>query len=214
MTHSPWPKPVWRPTHQVSTDSPLYSCSLKFITSRDSSASRCSHTGWPLSSRITHPSWLGWASSGPFFGATKTRPGATFSGLVVTVITGGRRSGRERNLHVCPTGDEAAVALALGSGSQPSVPPSAASAAPPAVACKNLRRVILGFKTPPLSRYLPGLRTSPLELRKLHHFVSHFAPGRNVSARRTLQRRGASLSHHEVDEPARHVDALAELLAF
>ena len=90
-------------------------------------------------------------------------------------MTGGRRSGRERKLHVCPTGDEAAVALALGSGSQPSVPPSAASAAPPAVACKNLRRVILGFKSPPLSRYHPGLRASLLELRKLHHFVSLFA---------------------------------------
>src|SRR5215218_8545859 len=176
MTHSPWPKPVWRPTHQVKTGSPLYSCSLKFITSRDSSDSRCSHTGWPTSSRITHPSWLGWASSGPFFGATKTRPGAIFFGGVVTVITGGRRSGRERKLHVRPTGDEAALALALGSGSQPSVPPSAASAAPPAVARKNLRRVILGFKSPPLSRYRPGLCASLLELRKLHHFVSHFAP--------------------------------------
>jgi hypothetical protein len=37
------------------------------------------------------------------------------------------------------------------------VPPSAASATPPAVACKNLRRVILGFKSPPLSGYRPGL---------------------------------------------------------
>src|SRR5918994_1705764 len=161
MTHSPWPKPVWRPTHQVSTVSPLYSCLLKFITSRDSSASRCSHTGCPSLSRITHPSWLGWASSGPFFGATKTRPGEVSPGGWVTVMTGGRRSGRERKLHVCPTGDEAAVARALGSGSQPSVPPNAASAAPPAVACRNLRRVILGFKSPPLSRYHPDLRQPP-----------------------------------------------------
>src|SRR5919112_549665 len=184
MTHSPWPKPVWRPTHRVKTGCPLYSCSLKFITSRDWSASRCSHTGWILSSRITHPSWLGWASSGPFFGATKTRPGAVFLGGVVTVITGGRRSGRERKLHVCPTGDVAAVPLALGSGSQPTVTPSAASAALPAVALKNVRRVILGSKPPPLSRYRPGLRARLPELRKLHHFVSHFAPGRAGSSGR------------------------------
>jgi hypothetical protein len=96
-------------------------------------------------------------------------------GGVVTLITGGSRSGRERKFYALPTGDEAAVARTLGSLSQPRVPPSAASPTPPAVACKNLRRVNLGFKSPPLSRYYPGLRANLLELRKLHHFRSLFA---------------------------------------
>jgi hypothetical protein len=130
----------------------LYVCALKFMTSISSFCKRRSHTGCPSLSRIMHPSCPGPASSGPFFGAMKMRPGAVSRACVVTSMTGGRRSGRERKFHTCPAAD-AALARARGAGSQPRVPPSATHAAPPPAACRNLLRVNSMLKAAPLSRY-------------------------------------------------------------
>src|SRR5215210_5840744 len=199
MTYSPWPKPVWRPTHQVSTGSPLYVCILKFITSRSSSCRRRSHTGCPSLSRIMHPSCPGPASSGPFFGATKTYPGAISGDVKFTSMTGGWRSGRDRKPHGCPNGDDEADALALGTESQP---PSAINAAPPVAACRNLRRVILGFNSLPLSRPCPGFLPDFLALRKVHYFRPLFVramfrakpPGHRVDFRGAFEAVGNILS--------------------
>lgn len=100
---------------------------------------------------MRQPSCPGPDSPGPLFGAQKTYPGAVSCACVVTLMTGGLRSGREWKAHVlspCAVGAFAlAVALARVSGSQPRVPPSATHAAPAVAAPRNLRRVIFSFKS-------------------------------------------------------------------
>src|SRR5918998_1151076 len=102
-------------------------------------------------------------------------------------MTGGWISGRARKFHACPAGADAAVARARGAGSQPRVAPSTTHAAAPPAACRNLLRVNLELKSAPLSRSCTG------------YFFTHLPE---------------VLSYDEVDEPAWHVDALAELFAF
>src|SRR5919107_1121386 len=58
-----------------------------------------------------------------------------------------------------------------GTGSQPSIPPSATQAAAPPAACRNLLLVNLELKLAPLSRHRTGYFFAIiLELRKVHCF--------------------------------------------
>src|ERR671910_774860 len=131
-------------------------------------------------------------------------------------MTGGGGSGRERKSHACPAGADVAVARARGAGSQPRVPPSATHAAAPPAACRNLLRVNLELKSAPLSRSCTGYFFTHLP-EVTQGTLLHPTPTTASHSLLSLsQRRGVPgpLSYDEVDEPAWHVDALAELLAF
>ena len=58
--------------------------------------------GSPLESTISGASWVGASSPGPFLGETKMWPGAVPGRFALTLMAGGRRSGRERKVLACP----------------------------------------------------------------------------------------------------------------
>src|SRR5215212_7602478 len=141
MTYSPWPYPPWWPTDQVSTVSPLYSCTSKLKASTFESRNGWNQGGSPLPLIIRGASWLGTRPPGSFLGETKMYPGAASGELAFTLITDGRRSGRVRNALACPGPSSEAEARVREVGSQPSAPVSASPAAESAP--RNHRRVIL-----------------------------------------------------------------------
>ena len=152
-TYSPWPNPVWWPSHQVSTASPLYSWTPKLNASFSSSpCSGWNHTGSPPSLTMRGASWLGPLARGSFFGATKKEPGAVPCDRLFTSTAGGRNSGRERNAHGSSPRAGEATALARGLRLQPKVPPSTIHPPPAAAAARNLRRVIFAPKLSTLHR--------------------------------------------------------------
>src|SRR5215208_2943877 len=141
MTYSPWPYPPWWPTDQVSTVSPLYSCTSKLKSSTFESRSGWNQTGSPLPSISGVRPGSEPAPLGSFLGETKMYPGAASGELAFTLITGGRRSGRVRNALACPGPSSEAEAQVREVGSQQSAAVSTSPAAESAP--RNHRRVIL-----------------------------------------------------------------------
>jgi hypothetical protein len=94
-------------------------------------------------------------------GETKMWPGAVPGRFALTLIAGGRRSGRERKDLACPVPWGAAEAWVRELGSQPREPESATRAVPAVRAPRNLRRVI-PVPNLPLLACLPKFALSSL----------------------------------------------------
>ena len=102
MTYSPCPYPLWWPTHQVSTVSPLYSCTLKSNASAFEIPQRMEPDRLAAPVDYQGRVLAGGRPPGSFLGETKTYPGAASGELAFTLMAGGRRSGRVRNALAYP----------------------------------------------------------------------------------------------------------------